>query len=225
MSAPESEPRRVGIVAMDPLRVVGLRAILDRDTEGPGRTEVVPLSAPKALEMAGLSIVLLDSDATPFLLELLAAFRRARPELRVIVLGTLMSPEHIERVIGAGAKGYLRHSATEEELRMAIDTVADGSVWAPRKVMARLVDSARNAAAFPPERNLTARESEVLELLIKGSSNREIAKALDIDEGTVKAHLSRLMRKAGVSNRTALTVHTLAKNAADLDGDTNFEVN
>jgi DNA-binding NarL/FixJ family response regulator len=91
---------------------------------------------------------------------------------------------------------------------MAIETVRDGSVWAPRKVLSRLLDSNRNAArspvAFP---RFTAREVEILGLLRAGQPNREIALALGIDEGTVKAHIGRLMRKVGVSNRIALTVH------------------
>ncbi len=210
LSHSETRPRRIGIVAMDPLRVIGLRTLLDRQREGKHvPTEIMPLSAPRALETVGLSIVLIDSYSTPFLLELLATFRRARPELNVIVLGSSMEPAHIEGVIGAGAKGYLRHSATEEELRMAIDTVSDGSVWAPRKVMARLVTGSRPAA--DAQVKLTARESQVLELLVKGHSNREIAGELEIDEGTVKAHLGRLMRKMGVNNRTALTMQTLTK--------------
>ncbi len=81
-------------------------------------------------------------------------------------------------------------------------------MWAPRKVMARLVTGSRPTGA---QVKLTARESQVLELLIKGQSNREIALALEIDEGTVKAHLGRLMRKTGVTNRTALTMQTLTK--------------
>ncbi|WP_255462642.1 response regulator transcription factor [Granulicella sp. WH15] len=196
---------------MDPLRVIGLRTLLDRQREGKHvPTEIMPLSAPRALETVGLTIVLIDSDSTPFLLELLSTFRRARPELNVIVLGSSMDPAHIEGVIGAGAKGYLRHSASEDELRMAIDTVSDGSVWAPRKVMARLVTGSRPTVSGAQVK-LTARESQVLELLVQGYSNREIALELAIDEGTVKAHLGRLMRKTGVTNRTALTMQTLTK--------------
>ncbi|QHN04237.1 response regulator transcription factor [Granulicella sp. WH15] len=211
LSHPETRSRRIGIVAMDPLRVIGLRTLLDRQREGKHvPTEIMPLSAPRALETVGLTIVLIDSDSTPFLLELLSTFRRARPELNVIVLGSSMDPAHIEGVIGAGAKGYLRHSASEDELRMAIDTVSDGSVWAPRKVMARLVTGSRPTVSGAQVK-LTARESQVLELLVQGYSNREIALELAIDEGTVKAHLGRLMRKTGVTNRTALTMQTLTK--------------
>ena len=210
--AAKSVPRRVGIVATDPLRVIGLQAILDRpSSDGGPAFQVIELSTPRALDAEQLGIVFVDSEATPHLIQLLATFKRARPELRLIVLGSRASLDHIESIIAAGAKGYLTYTATEAELRMAIAVVDDGSVWAPRKVMARLVDAAdkmRGTAVLPPL-DLTARETQVLNLLIKGLTNRDIADQLRIDESTVKAHLSRLMRKVGVSNRTALTVQAL----------------
>ena len=86
--------------------------------------------------------------------------------------------------------------------------VRDGSVWAPRRVLSRLLDRQRAAARSPanPPR-FTPRELQVLNLLRAGQPNRAIALALGIDEGTVKAHIGRLMRKVGVNNRIALTVH------------------
>jgi DNA-binding NarL/FixJ family response regulator len=113
--------------------------------------------------------------------------------------------------VGAGAKGYLSHSANEAELQMAISVVRDGSVWAPRKVLARLLEQSMRepeiAKAVPVR--LTRRELEVLRLLVLGHPNRQIALALGVDEGTVKAHMGRLMRKAGVDNRTALSMRAI----------------
>jgi DNA-binding NarL/FixJ family response regulator len=99
--------------------------------------------------------------------------------------------------------------AKESEIRMAVDMVRDGSVWAPRKVLARLLDRQPGAHRPSPsaQPRFTARETEVLKLLRSGHPNREIAQSLGIDESTVKAHIGRLMRKVGVSNRIALTVH------------------
>jgi DNA-binding NarL/FixJ family response regulator len=91
---------------------------------------------------------------------------------------------------------------------MAIDMVRDGSVWAPRKVLARLLDRPPGTPKPPSgQPRFTKREIEVLKLLRAGQPNREIAQSLGIDESTVKAHIGRLMRKVGVSNRIALTVH------------------
>jgi DNA-binding NarL/FixJ family response regulator len=199
---------RVGVVATDPLRVLGLKAIF-RDAL---QLEIVHLSIPGALDDANLSLVLIDAECTAHLFELIATFRHVHSKLKLIVLGNETSHDYIERVIGAGAKGYLPLTAQESEIRMALDMVRDGSVWAPRKVLARLLDSQRNAQKSPPGTlRFTPRERQILSLLRTGQPNREIAHALGIDEGTVKAHIGRLMRKVGVSNRTALTIHPLTQ--------------
>jgi DNA-binding NarL/FixJ family response regulator len=195
---------RLGVVATDPLRVVGLKAIFSD-----GVHEIVHLSVPGALDDASLCCVLIDAGCTPHPFELIATFRRARPQF---VLGSDMDQEYIQRIIGAGAKGYLALTATESEIRMAVDMVRDGSVWAPRKVLSRLLDSDRSFRPPGELPHFTIREREVLNLLRAGQPNREIALALGIDEATVKAHIGRLMRKVGVSNRIALTVHPHTQN-------------
>jgi DNA-binding NarL/FixJ family response regulator len=205
---PQERADRVGVVATDPLRVIGLKAIFCEAMQ----LEIVHLSVPGAIDDTHLSLVLIDAECTSHLFELIATFRQVRPLLKLIVLGNEIEHEYIQRVIGAGAKGYLSLSAKESEIRMAIETVRDGSVWAPRKVLSRLLDAGRNAtkspATFP---RFTAREQEILSLLRAGQPNRDIAISLGIDEGTVKAHIGRLMRKVGVSNRIALTVHPLTQ--------------
>ena len=196
---------RIGVVATDPLRVLGLKSILSQAMQ----LEIVQLSVPGALDDANLSLVLIDSGCTDHLFELVSTFRKVRPQLKLIVLGNQTSQDHIQRVIGAGAKGYLNLDVKEDEIRMAIEMVRDGSVWAPRKVLSRLLDgqspAARSASSTRPR--FTPREVQVLTLLRSGQPNREIALSLGIDEATVKAHIGRLMRKVGVSNRIALTIH------------------
>ncbi len=203
---PSREQLRLGMITTDPLRLLGLQAIF---SDG-GGAEVIPLSVPGALDSSGVSLILIDSACTGHLFELLGTFRRTRPHLRLIVLGLEEDHDHIQRVIGAGAKGYLAHTTSESEIRLAIDIVQDGSVWAPRKVMARLLESAaaenRNNVADP---KFTEREGQVLRLLVAGRANKEIAGVLGIDVNTVKAYVGRLMRKMGVDNRIALTVQAV----------------
>jgi DNA-binding NarL/FixJ family response regulator len=195
---------RIGAVATDPLRVLGLKAIFCEVLQ----LEIVQLSVPGALDDHSLSLVLIDAECTKHLLELIATFRQIRPRIKLIILGSKDDPEYIQQVIGAGAKGYLLLTAPEAEIRMAVEIVRDGSVWAPRKILSRLLDEPRDGAKLTGARpRFTAREVQVLRLLGAGQPNREIALALSIDEGTVKAHIGRLMRKVGVSNRIALTVH------------------
>lgn len=211
---PQSMPDRrvrVGLLATDPLRLVGLQTVFGDD---PG-IEFVPLASSGALDVAGFALVIIDAGCTDYLFELLSSFRRKYPRLKMIVMGTNGDFEFIQRVIGAGVKGYLTHTAKESEIRMAIEIVQDGSVWAPRKVLARLLESSGKSEAAAAARavpKITKREEQVLRLLAAGQPNREIASTLGIDAVTVKAHVGRLMRKVGVENRIALTLHEITRN-------------
>jgi DNA-binding NarL/FixJ family response regulator len=204
------EQLRIGLIATDALRVLGLQAIFSEDGR---RTEVISLSVPGALDSSGVSLILIDAACTDHLFELLETFRRTRPHLKLIVIGLEESHDYIQKVIGAGAKGYLSHTARENEIRLAIEIVRDGSVWAPRKVLARLLEAkTAEVRGVPSEPKFTERESQVLELLVAGRPNREIGEALGIDAATVKAHVGRLMRKVGVENRIALSIQAVNRN-------------
>jgi DNA-binding NarL/FixJ family response regulator len=207
-------PLRLGLVATDPLRILGLQTILSQAGADGRPVEIVPLSVPGALDASGVSLILIDAACTEHIFELLATFRRTRPHLRLIVLGLEESHDYIQRIIGAGAKGYLAHTAKESEVRLAIEIVQDGSAWAPRKVLAKLVEvsSAATREIATKEPKFTGREAQVLHLLVAGHPNRVIAEELGIDLMTVKAHVGRLMRKVGVENRIALSVQAVSRN-------------
>lgn len=201
----KSEPlRQFGIVAADPLRLLGFQSLFPPDSG----VVLVPLLHPTAEVLAHLSLVVIDASCTDLVFDMIEALRKTSPDVRVVVVGLNTDPDYVERVIGAGARGYLTHAATEAEIRMAVDIVLDGSVWAPRKILAQLLEKSRTdhqQQAKPPTA-LTPRETDVLRLLVQGASNKEIGAELNIDAAAVKAHVGRLMRKVGVSNRTALSV-------------------
>jgi DNA-binding NarL/FixJ family response regulator len=209
-------PLKLGLVATDPLRILGLQTIFSEAEIKGGPIEIVPLSVPGALDSSGVSLILIDSACTDHIFELLAAFRRARPHLRLIVLGLEEDHDYIQRIIGAGAKGYLAHTAKGPEVRLAIEIVQDGSAWAPRKVLANLLDQSsteeRRSAGTVDDPKFTGREAQVLKLLVDGHPNRVIAGELGIDLATVKKHVGALMRKVGVKNRIALSVLVLNRN-------------
>ena len=202
---------RVGVVSLDPMRALGLQAILEKKMA----VEVEARLEAEALGDESLEMVLLDAEVGEELLRVLGAFRRRRPELRVIVMGPVLEEDAVGPIIGAGARGYLAETANEAEIQLAFEIVRDGSVWAPRRVMARLLDAAPRGDERARVEEFTAREREVLQLLTSGLPNREIGRALGIDEGTVKAHVGRLMRKVNVTNRTALTLYAV-RNRIDI---------
>ena len=208
VALPPVNQQTIGLVATDSLRIAGLQAIFEEQAQ----VEVVPLSVAGALRTRALNLVIVDSTSTDYLFELLATFRRTRPGLKLLVIGESAGIDYIERVIGAGAKGFLSETATAEELNLALKVVQDGSIWAPRKVLARLLESrtaTRPPAGAPSGPRLTLRESQVVKLLVSGKSNREIGERMGINAGTVKAHLGRIMRKTGSASRIELTMYLL----------------
>lgn len=135
------------------------------------------------------------------------AIKAQQPLSRIIVLTTYDSDDDILRAIEAGAISYLLKDAPREELFRAIRAAARGdSVLAPA-VAARLMTRMR----APAQESLSAREIEVLQLVAKGASNREIGKSLHISTATVKTHLIHVYGKLGVDDRTAAVTTALEK--------------
>ncbi|MGX1673941.1 response regulator [Streptomyces sp. NPDC055400] len=121
---------------------------------------------------------------------------------RVLVLTTYDTDSDTLPAIEAGATGYLLKDAPREELFTAVRAAADGRTVLSPAVASRLVTAVRTPAA-PAGEPLSAREREVLALVAKGTSNKEIARVLFISEATVKTHLTHVYGKLGVKDRAA----------------------
>ncbi|MEV4975108.1 response regulator transcription factor [Streptomyces scopuliridis] len=132
----------------------------------------------------------------------IAELTRRGARAKVLVLTTYDTDTDTLPAIEAGATGYLLKDAPREELFTAVRAAADGRTVLSPAVATRLVSRVRGPAAAGKE-PLSAREREVLELVAKGTSNREIAAELFISEATVKTHLTHLYAKLGVKDRAA----------------------
>ncbi|MFK0285015.1 response regulator [Streptomyces sp. NPDC090499] len=121
---------------------------------------------------------------------------------KVLVLTTYDTDSDTLPAIEAGATGYLLKDAPREELFTAVRAAAQGRTVLSPAVASRLVSAVRTPAA-PGNEPLSAREREVLTLVARGASNREIARELFISEATVKTHLTHLYTKLGVNDRAA----------------------
>jgi len=199
---------RVAVVESDPLRFIGFRALFDDEPE----FELTSSSIPEIATKGDVDLILLGSRGGQNLFDVMASLKASRPDLRIIVTGAGADDETILKALAAGAKGYVDEAATPQEFTTAIKIVNQGSVWAPRRILSIFIErvTASPGRIFPASRvTFTDREKEVLELLVAGRSNKEIGSALGIEERTVKAHVAKLMRKVGVQNRIALSVHAI----------------
>ncbi len=134
------------------------------------------------------------------------ALRREHPKIEVIALTSVLEDDKVVGAIRAGAIGYLLKDTQADELNRAIKAAAAGQVQLSPQAAARLVREVR--APEGPEK-LTDRETEVLRLLARGYSNREIAGELVIGEKTVKTHVSNVLSKLNVPSRTQAALYAI----------------
>lgn len=199
---------RVAVVESDPLRFIGFRALFDDEPE----FELTSASIQEIATRSDVDLILLGSRGGQNLFDVMASLKASRPDLRILVTGAGADDETILKALAAGAKGYVDEAASPQEFTTAIKIVNQGSVWAPRRILSIFIErvTASPGRIFPAGRvTFTDREKEVLELLVAGRSNKEIGSSLGIEERTVKAHVAKLMRKVGVQNRIALSVHAI----------------
>jgi DNA-binding NarL/FixJ family response regulator len=216
LASPSNSPAiRIGVLAGEPIRLAGLSTVFEEAPE-PGRPQLVPVvgTLPELLSDLELDYLVVDFNSSAEGMKTLEEVKRVRPGIRQIVIGPEHNDDLVLKAITAGARAYLDSSADPHTVRMAIDIVVSGSIWAPRKLLSQLIDrllrvpSAGSTGVKSVQ--LTVREQQVLDLILLARSNREIAQQLGIEERTVKAHVGRLMRKTGAENRIELSIKALS---------------
>jgi DNA-binding NarL/FixJ family response regulator len=204
---------RVLLVDDDPLVREGLAMMLD----GAGEITVVGQAGdgdeiPGGTSAATVDVVLMD-------LRMrrqggLEATRRLREQAQppeVIVLTTFDSDHNVLEALRLGASGFLLKDSPPDEIARAIRSVAAGDPILSPAITRRLMDRAANdAAEYARAKStlarLTARERQIVEALARGSTNAEIASELHLSTATIKAHISRLLDKLGMNNRTQVAL-------------------
>jgi DNA-binding NarL/FixJ family response regulator len=202
---------RVALVDDHPIFAAGLKQLLESD----GHYEVRAVAqsgeeALKAIDFNEIDVALVDVDMPGGGgIELLKAIKRRSKNCRVIMLTVEEDEETINRAIKEGAQGYILKQESPEHLLKAIQACMGGEILLSNHVYARVVDRIRRTS--PPEKEesilyskLTGREIEIIRLIVQGKSNKQIAQELYISESTVKNHISNIMYKLSLKNRTEL---------------------
>lgn len=140
-----------------------------------------------------------------------AAIRRMLPDCRVLMLTTFDDEEYIIRSLQVGAMGYLLKDIPAGDLAQAIRLTSAGIYQLSPSVAGKLVGQlgarARTGPPSAPPTDLTERELEVLRLVARGATNREIAEALMVSEGTVKNHVSNILGRLGLRDRVQVAIY------------------
>ncbi len=159
-------------------------------------------------------VILLDLDLPGASgIQALAGLREASPESRVLMLTVSEDAQDMQAALRAGAQGYLLKTMEGEDLSGAIRRAAVGEAVVSPEMTGKLVAALQAPAPTPslapatPSQLLSRREQEVLEQIALGASNKEIARALDIAETTVKIHVQGILRKLGLTSRVQAAVY------------------
>ena len=223
MSEPEQGPVRVLIVDDQALMREGLRTLLDAQ-EG---IEVVGeaedgLDALEKVSELGPDVALVDVRMPRMNgVELAERLSAEHPRVAVVILITFDDDEYVAGALGAGARGYLLKDTPSKELAEAAiramrgEPVLGGQI-ASKVISGYLRGSERQRRQEPSgapanEDDLSEREVEVLNLVGSGATNAEIARALYISEGTAKNHVSRMLKKLGMRDRTRLALYAVER--------------
>ena len=138
-------------------------------------------------------------------LELVRSARQIRPELRALVLSSLIDPLALTRVRESGVEGYVEKDASPAELEEALTSVAQGRVWFSKKYQATLAQEGARAAAVG--KILSRREQEVLGHVLSGKTSREIGELIGLSARTVEFHRANVMGKLGATNLAELVAN------------------
>lgn len=133
------------------------------------------------------------------------------PDARVMIFSTFARDDEVQEALKAGAAGYLQKSAGREDLMAALRTVADGGMFLPADLAARLKSLQQGPV-------ITPREREILALIAQGRANKEIAAELGNAEDTVKRHISNILEKFGVNDRAQATAEAIRRGIVKVDG-------
>jgi len=151
-------------------------------------------------------------------IEAIKEIKAENPEARILVLTSFTEDEKVYAAIKAGAMGYVLKDSSPQEIMAAIHQIHQGESSMNHIIAEKLMREIQRSSDLPPTAEpLTVREVEVLKLLALGMSNQDIADKLVISERTVRTHVSNILSKLHLANRTQAALYALREGLANLD--------
>ena len=141
-------------------------------------------------------------------MSLLRTIREKYPSVSVVVLSGIEERDKMTTALEDGAAGFIPKSATQDVMQGALRLILSGGIYVPPEILLRPANLTPRpvAPSALTKLGLTVRQVEVLQLMMQGKSNKEICRALDIAEPTVKNHVTAILRELGASNRTEAVI-------------------
>jgi DNA-binding NarL/FixJ family response regulator len=141
--------------------------------------------------------------------EAMRTCRELAPQAKMCVLSTHVQPEVMQRCLSAGADGYIVKDILPAELIRAVKSVAGGQAYVDPRVAGGVLKRRSNGFGRTAQNELSVRETEIIRLIARGMSNKEISAKLHLSEKTVKNHISRIFAKLNITARTQAAVHAI----------------
>jgi DNA-binding NarL/FixJ family response regulator len=222
-------PESIGVLVVDDHELVrrGLLAFLDSEPdievvgEAAGGAQALDLLA--SMDSAGRrpDVIVMDLQMAP--IDGIESTRRVRAlytDIEVVALTSFAEEERVHAALEAGASGYLLKDSDADDVAAAVRAAHRGELRLDPVVARRLMSSLRHERGSDPVSELTSRELDVLRLVAAGKPNKQIASELEISERTARTHVSRILRKLGLSSRTQAALWAVREGLVEVEGET-----
>jgi len=215
-------PKSIKLLICDdhPVVRLGLRSLVDVRPgmilagEAVDGEEAVALAIKLQPDVIIMDLIMPRKDGVTAITEI----KKKNPDARILVLTSFSDDKNVFSAIKAGASGYLLKDSSLEELLQAINDVYQGKSSLHPVIAQKVIQEMHQPSDLPnADAPLSAREVEVLRNVAQGMSNQEIARTLEIKEGTVRIHVGNILNKLQLANRTQAALYALREGFAELD--------
>jgi DNA-binding NarL/FixJ family response regulator len=223
------EDESIGVLVVDDHELVrrGLLAFLDSEPdievvgEAAGGAQALDLLASMDSASRRPDVIVMDLQMAP--IDGIESTRRVRAlynDIEVVALTSFAEEERVHAALEAGASGYLLKDSDADDVAAAVRAAHRGELRLDPVVAKRLMSSLRHERRGDPVSELTSRELDVLRLVAAGKPNKQIASELEISERTARTHVSRILRKLGLSSRTQAALWAVREGLVEVESET-----
>lgn len=160
------------------------------------------LSKEPDIDILILDIDLAELNAT----EVINKIKTISPQTKIVAISASEDTRNIRKILSNGVKGYIPKKSDSNILSGALKLILDGGTYIPLAMLENNIDYSKNIQQHSLKKNLTNRQSQVLDLIAQGKSNKQIAYDMGVSEATVKLHINALLRSLKVNNRTQAVI-------------------